>query len=218
MKLLVKIFANLNILVGVLLIVSPIAYLSVNSFVLKNTNTVSANAEKENRIIAYNPLQNPDKKSTQLITQTDTLTPNLKIDVPQNDVASYGNRIKIDSIGVDTRILESWNAEKALEQGVWRMPDQGSPLDASKPIVLAAHRWGWDYLSEDFRKKNLFLELPNIKEGDIIEVSWDGAIHQYKVNYKEEHEYVTRLEDLILLTCKDFDSDTRVFVYAEKIS
>ena len=126
--------------------------------------------------------------------------------------------LKIDSIGIDTKIYEGADSA-ALEQGVWRMPDHGTPDDqvSDQPVVLAAHRWGEDNFTYDYRSKNLFLNLPSLNRGDVIEVTWNGNIYKYAVTDVKRNNYVEKLSDLILITCVDYVSTVRYFVYAERI-
>jgi len=126
--------------------------------------------------------------------------------------------ITINSIGVDTKIFEGVDTA-ALEEGIWRMPYHGTPDDqvSDQPVVLAGHRWGEDGLTYDYRSKNLFLNLPNLNRGDLIEITWNGKTYKYSVSDVQKNNYVEKLSDLILITCVDYVSTSRYFVFAERV-
>lgn len=126
--------------------------------------------------------------------------------------------IRIPSIGVDTKLYIG-DDPNTLEKGVWALPGYGLPAEtpSESPIVVAAHRWGADDTPYEVRAKHLFFNLPSVDVGDVIEIVWQSKVFRYKVNFKEESNYVSKLEDLILVTCKYYDSLERIFVYAEKI-
>lgn len=125
--------------------------------------------------------------------------------------------ISISKIGVETTIheepLETY--EDALKQGVWRVPNFGTPLDTNKPMILVAHRFGYVNWEQSFRLKNSFYNLPKIEEGDRIEIIWDQRKFVYEVYQKEEAEDISHYSaDLILYTCRFLNSDVRIFRYA----
>lgn len=127
-------------------------------------------------------------------------------------------RIKIDSIGIDTKIYEGADTS-VLEKGIWRMPAHGTPDDqvSDQPVVLAGHRWGEDNLTYEYRSKNLFLNIPSLNVGDIIEITWNGQTYKYSVTDVQRNNYVNKLSDLILITCVDYVSTVRYFVFAERV-
>jgi len=128
------------------------------------------------------------------------------------------NQLIIPSIGVNTSVLESTleNYENVLEKGVWRVSDFGAPTTMGKPIILAAHRFGFLKWSNSYRRLNSFYNLPKLAEGDIIEVNWRQRKYIYAVygesSGKEISDYSA---DLILYTCNDLMSDIRIFKYAK---
>ncbi len=213
MKLILKTFANTNILIGIVLILGPITYM-VMTTILDNNLLSSAYAnslEKQTQIVAQNPFKDLSENEVEVQEAKPF------VEVPKDTVASYGNKIIIEKIGLDTEILESLTSSEALNKGVWRMPDFGMPTYTKQPTILAAHRWGADDASWDFRSKNLFLNIPDLTTGDQIKMIWEGEEYKYRVTSVEENVYVSKSDDLILLTCKYYDSDIRVIVYAEKI-
>ncbi len=136
-----------------------------------------------------------------------------------------GHYLSIPKIGVDTVIWEgeSDNYDKALKKGVWRVGDFGVPdrsLDSArdKPMILAAHRFGYLEWTQEYRLKNAFYNLPKLKNGDMVEIIWDQHKYTYQVQEVVEGTEITDYtSDLILYTCKFLVSPTRIFVYARLI-
>ena len=69
---------------------------------------------------------------------------------------SKENRIIMPSVKIDTIVHEatSEDYEEALKKGVWRVSDFGDPYSRSKPLILAAHRFGYLKWSIPYRLKN----------------------------------------------------------------
>jgi len=127
------------------------------------------------------------------------------------------NRLKIASAKIDTTINEATldNYEEALRKGVWRVSDFGTPADREKPLILAAHRFGYLKWSIPYRLKNSFYSLPKLKTGDTVEIIWRQRKYLYEVYKEEEGEEITDYSaDLILYTCESLNSPVRIFRYA----
>lgn len=205
MKQILKHVANLYTLIGLLLLVSPIFYLSYTGFLQQNKVSASYQPQKETEIISQGikgeELQFAGNKDATKALPTVTRSDKQYLQIPK--------------IGVDTQIYEG--DESALDKGVWRMPEKGRPYDDGETTVLAAHRWGLESLTNEYRSKHLFYRLPELRPGDEIIINWDNTEYKYRVTSIEETENVTKLTDLILITCKYFDSPIRVFVYAQKV-
>ncbi len=135
-----------------------------------------------------------------------------------------GHYLSIPKIGVDTIIWEgeSDNYDKALKKGVWRVndfatPDMATP-NSGKPVILAAHRFGYIDWTQAYRLKNSFYKLPDLMPGDEVEIVWNQHRYKYQVTKLEEGEKITDYSsDLILYTCKYLVSPIRIFVYAKLI-
>ncbi len=126
--------------------------------------------------------------------------------------------IKIPEIKVDTTINEKTyqNYEDALRLGVWRIPDFGSPADRSKPMILAAHRFGYLEWSNLYGRKNSFFNLPKLKNGDLVEVAYKQRKYTYEVYGESRGEEITDYSaNLILYTCETLNSKVRIFIYAK---
>lgn len=131
-----------------------------------------------------------------------------------------GNWLIIEKIGVETELVEAplEEYEAAFRKGVWRVPGFGTAFDREKPMILAAHRFGYLEWSNAYRFKNAFYKLPKLEEGDTVEVIWDQRKYTYEIFLAEETEEITNYTaELIMYTCKFLESDTRIFRYARLI-
>ena len=131
-----------------------------------------------------------------------------------------GDWLVIDQIGVRTPLQATQNLTDALTKGVWMAPDYGRPGDKDKPIILAAHRFGYKWWwQNDYWKKNSFYELPELRAGAIIKIISDHRQWQYEVYRAEEGDEITDYDaDLILYTCKFLNSPVRHIRYARLIN
>lgn len=126
-------------------------------------------------------------------------------------------RLKILSIRIDTGINEATpdNYEQALKKGVWRISDFGTPDTQEKPVILAAHRFGYLAWSIPYRLKNSFYSLPKLKVGATVEIDWQQRKYLYEVYAEAKGEEITDYSaDLILYTCESLSSPVRIFKYA----
>lgn len=135
-----------------------------------------------------------------------------------------GQYLAIPTLGIDTTVWEASSSayEDALRKGVWRVPEFSSPAEASAkagtPIILAAHRFGYTAWTQEYREKNSFYNLPDLKVGESIVLTWNQHRYTYKVTKIEEGSEITDYSsDLILYTCKFLVSPIRIIVYAELV-
>lgn len=132
-----------------------------------------------------------------------------------------GHYLSIPKIDVDTVIWEGEvnNYNKALKKGVWRVTDFATPdVSSGKPIILAAHRFGYLEWTQEYRLKNSFYKLPDLKNGDMVEIVWDQHRYTYQIQKVEEGtEIKDYSSDLIMYTCKFLVSPIRIFVYAKRV-
>lgn len=142
--------------------------------------------------------------------------------VPKDVSLPEGHYLTIRRIGVDTVIWEGDYSEyeRVLRHGVWRVPDFPKPNEygGGKPVIMAAHRFGYLEWTQEYRLKNSFYDLPKLKVGDEIEIMWDQRRYVYQVTRVEEGTEITDYSgDLILYTCKFLVSPVRIFVYASLV-
>jgi len=164
-------------------------------------------------------------KTPQLLAQTAESSKDLdqkkvkgKIYQPKFDPALLvEGRLVVPAIGVDTQIQEATydNYEEALKRGVWRVSDFGTPFARERPIILAAHRYGYLRWSNLFRRKNSFYNLPKLAPGDVVEISWRQRKYLFEVYAEEKGDKITNYAaDLILYTCESLNSPVRIIKYA----
>lgn len=160
--------------------------------------------------------------SKHLVKANEAVTPVVESPVVQKDVSlPEGHYLEIPKIGVDTVVWEASNEgyETALKKGVWRVPDFGEPSNDKKPIILAAHRFGYLEWTQAYRLKNSFYDLPKLTGGDQISIVWDQHRYNYRIERVVEGDKIDDYNaDLILYTCKFLVSPVRVFVYAKLIN
>ncbi|MDD3661985.1 MAG: sortase [Candidatus Dojkabacteria bacterium] len=127
------------------------------------------------------------------------------------------NTLLIPSIGVDSPVHEGTDATAALENGVWRAPEFGTPEDTAT-IILAAHRFGYLSWTTDFRTKRSFYNLPKTGVGDRVEIIWNQRKYIYEIYRAEDSTAIVDYDaDLVLYTCRMFNSPVRVFRYAQRV-
>lgn len=138
---------------------------------------------------------------------------------PKDESLPEGDWLIIPRIGVRTQLRETENPEEALAKGVWQVPDFGDPGDREEPMILAAHRYGWQWWwKDDYWRYHSFNLLPDTEPGDRIEVISDQRKWVYEIYAGEEGEDITDYNaDLILYTCKFLQGPLRHFRYARLI-
>jgi sortase (surface protein transpeptidase) len=207
--------------IGVILMLVPIGLLF---FELLFPNGIAQaddfNVEKENAVL----LEPIFEKATQgfkdpfLEIKNEQLSePPMEFNVPVDTVTHVNGAIRIPTLGVDTRLYESQNAELGLEYGIWRDPNHGTPDRYDKPIVLGGHRWGKEEFTWDFRTKNLFFKFDQLRGGEIVEIDWNNKTYLFKIRKVEQNFVVNDMADLIMYTCVYYGSPERYIVYADRI-
>ncbi|MDD3474452.1 MAG: hypothetical protein PHP08_00930 [Candidatus Dojkabacteria bacterium] len=125
----------------------------------------------------------------------------------------------IPDIKVSSPIDETKDPEESLKNGTWMVPDYGSPDDNSLPIIVAAHRFGYVYWDKETRNRVSFFNLPKTHIGDTVEIIWNQRKYIYEIYAEDESTYIKDYEaDLILYTCKYFNSPKRIFRYAVRVN
>ena len=163
----------------------------------------------------------PKALPTPTITSNPSPTPTPTKKLPPTDPSLPSeNGLIINKIGVKGALNEGDDWQKILRKGLWRVPNFATPLsDDNRPIIIAAHRWGYLEWSAAFRKLNSFYNLPKLQAGDKIEIIWDQRKFEYEVysvqTGTEIPEYNT---DLILYTCQLWNSPVRFFVFANRVN
>lgn len=137
---------------------------------------------------------------------------------PFDSKLSRETSLRIPAIRVDTTIQEAplERYEDALRKGVWRVPDFGTPADRKRPLILAAHRFGYLEWSNLYRRFNSFYNLPKLKVGDIVEITYKQRKYTYEIYAEGRGEEIMDYSaNLILYTCETLNSKIRIFRYAK---
>lgn len=131
-----------------------------------------------------------------------------------------GDWLVIPRIGVYTQLRQTEDPDEALAEGVWWVPGYGEAGSKDMPMILAAHRFGWDWWwQSDYWKYNSFYLLPDTQPGDTIEIIADQRKWVYEIYAGEEGELISDYSaDMILYTCKFLNSPVRHFRYARLIN
>lgn len=138
---------------------------------------------------------------------------------PQDPNLPEGQWVIIPKIGVRTELQATEDPDEALKTGVWMVPEYGRPGDLDKPVILAAHRFGWQWWWQtDYWKYHSFYLLPDLQPGDIVETIVDQRKYTYEIYAGEEGEEISDYQaDMILYTCKHLNSPRRHFRYARLV-
>lgn len=130
-----------------------------------------------------------------------------------------GDLIIISKIGVNTQLQRTETEEESLETGAWWVPDFGIPGDLQMPMIVTAHRYGWEWWwKSDYWQLHSFYKLPQLQAGDQVEIISEQRHFVYEVYAMEEGEQISDYDaDLILYTCKHLNSPIRYFSYARLV-
>ena len=175
----------------------------------------------------------PEKEVQTLNTpiSSDTTTPTteepntLQIKLPEKDYSlTEKNTLIIPKIGVNAEIMTGQDSIEALKQGPWIVYDYADPeqnylQETTKSIIIASHRFGYSSWSTEYRNQISFFNLPKTIIGDNVVIIWNQREYIYQISAVEESSYVKDIDsDLILYTCKYYNSPIRIFRYANLIS
>jgi LPXTG-site transpeptidase (sortase) family protein len=223
-KKLIKIFANINITLGIIAIVFAIITVLFIGFpqLFQIFNLSSPEAEIatltqsiDKDFERYKPKKIAHEETKEVIIEPEiekkTLPP-INFSLPNRQI------LNIPKIEVDGIILEGEDFNTLLEQGIWRVHDFGTPEDETV-MILASHRFGYITWTSEHRNKNSFYHLPKTGVGDRIEIVWNQKLYLYEIYKTEESTEITDYTaDLILYTCKLYNSPIRIFRYANRIN
>ena len=216
-KTLIKIFANINIALGIIAILfatTTVLFIGFPQlfqfFNLSSPETELATLTQpiESDFEGYNPKK--EKIEEEEIQKREM--PDLDFSLPNKKI------LNIPKIGVEGEVLEGEDYNTLLEQGIWRVNDFGTPED-ELVMILASHRFGYITWTTEHRNRNSFYHLPKTGVGDYIEIVWNQRLYQYEIYKVEENTEITDYSaDLILYTCKLYNSPDRIFRYANRIN
>lgn len=145
--------------------------------------------------------------------EDEILPPPFNPDLPQ------GYFVLVESVGINSPITASKDYHQALRKGSWIVSDYGTPENNSLPIILAAHRYGYASWGNEKRNRIAYYNLPNTDIGDKVSIYWNQREYIYEIYGKEEGTYISDYTgDLILYTCKYYNSPVRIFRYANRVN
>ncbi|MCA9372959.1 hypothetical protein KC921_02585 [Candidatus Woesebacteria bacterium] len=139
---------------------------------------------------------------------------------PIDESLPDGDWVIIPQIGVRTQFKETEDPNDALVDGAWLSPTYGKPGDTGVPIIIAAHRFGWQWWwQSDYGKYHSFYYLPDTRPGTQVEVISGKRKWVYEIYAGEENDEISDYSaDLILYTCKHISSPVRFIRYARLVN
>lgn len=181
-------------------------------------NAVSINSpEKEEEKISKPIFEEEEEEEEEVVEEPTLELPPIDPDLPEE------NYIIIPKIGVNAVIQTGENAGEALDKGPWIVNDYSDPesrylQETTRSIIIASHRFGYSSWSEEKRTRISFFNLPETKIGDRVTVIWNQREYVYEIVQVGETTYVEKYDtDLILYTCRYYNSPIRIFRYANLV-
>jgi sortase (surface protein transpeptidase) len=210
-KKILNIISNVYVVLGFLFITLSIVFISIPiaPYILYRIKPDLTDTEIDNisRRVVEGSIVPKD------IDESDNKIPDFDPSLPEDPY------VLIPEIKVSSPIGQSIDPEESLKDGTWMAPDYGTPEDNSLPIILAAHRFGYVYWDRETRNRVSFFNLPDTGIGDSVEIIWNQRKYKYVIYAVDESTYIKDYEaDLILYTCKYFNSPQRIFRYANRVN
>lgn len=114
----------------------------------------------------------------------------------------------IPAIGVETRIATD---ESALDYGGWV---QQTDVATKLPEVIAVHRFGWENIPTEQKLNQTLYHVDKLKPGDEVNIFWKQKKYSYRIKaiVTATNNPEVGKNDLLLYTCKFFNSTQRIFV------
>ncbi len=211
-----KLISNGYLIIGIILITLGTAIIIVAKYP-QIWYSLNINSSDNEFLTLTEPIEE-EKKEYEIKKESDTWT-SLEKKLPAVDLSlPKDNLLKISKVGIETKILEGIDHEKILEDGIWRVNDFGNPED-NNVMILVAHRFGYFNWTQEQRDTHSFFHLPNTRVGDQIEIVWNQRKYIYEIYKLEESTKISDYSaDLILYTCKLYNSPVRIFRYAKQIN
>ncbi len=207
-----KTLSKIYLVFGIILIFFAFSIIAI-TFYPQIWYSVSDTATETEAATIQEQLTEIEEYEQEETKEPETTLPTLDTSLPKENI------LRIATIGVDSEISQEQNADKGLEEGIWIVPDFGTPEINDLPIIIAAHRFGYVYWSSDFREKSSFYNLPKLKVGDRVQIIWGQRSYEYEVYKAEDNTQITDYEaDLILYTCRMYNSPVRVFRYLKRVN
>jgi sortase (surface protein transpeptidase) len=121
---------------------------------------------------------------------------------------------------VDRLIIPSIEVEFELStnEGYLRFGGWVQNLNTNEfPLVIAAHRFGINYMNDNYNVHETLFNIDKLKIGDEAEIYWEGEKHVYKVKeiYQDSNNKPLKDSEVLLYTCEYWDSVERIFTVLE---
>lgn len=209
---------NIYIITGAILTFASLSLLAYPQlpFIFNKLNISSPEVEAET-------LQTPVTENKDDDTEQPPAPP--EITLPEKDSSlTETNTLIIPKIGVKAKIITGKDPLKALDKGPWIVYDYANPEqnyleETTKSIIIASHRFGYSSWSTEYRNKISFFNLPDTKVGDKVVIIWNQREYIYQIFKLDENKYIKDIDaDLILYTCKYYNSPIRIFRFANLVS
>ncbi len=209
---------NIYIIVGAILTFASLSLLAYPQlpYIFNKLNISSPEVEAET-------LQAPVTEKKDDSTEQPPTHP--EITLPEKDSSlTETNTLIIPKIGVKAKIITGKDPLKALDKGPWIVynyanPEQNYLKETTKSIIIASHRFGYSSWTTEYRNKISFFNLPNTKIGDKVVIIWNQREYVYQIFKTDENKYIKDIDaDLILYTCKYYNSPIRIFRFANLVS
>lgn len=147
------------------------------------------------------------------------LSQNSQTNIPFDIENSKEFRIIISKIDVNEIVYEGID-EEILNKGPGHFPGTALPEDKKGNVVISGHS------AQTKEHDNPFARVDELEKGDLIQLTKDGNLYEYKVTQTEivastEMSVIkpTKKPTLTLITCikPDYPRDKRLIIKAEKI-
>lgn len=141
----------------------------------------------------------------------------------EEEIVQSSNEVKETGVSkIDRILIPSIEVELELNtnEGYLRFGGWVQNLNTNNfPLVIAAHRFGVDYLQEDYNVHQTMFNVDKLKIGDEAEIYWEGQKYVYKVKdiYRGSNNKPLKDSEILLYTCEFWDSPERVFTVWEKV-
>ena len=208
---------NIYIIIGAILTFASLSLLAYPQlpYIFNKLNISSPEVEAET-------LQIPVTENKEDDTEQPPEPP--QITLPEKIPLTETNTLIIPKIGVKAKIITGKDPLKALDKGPWIVYDYANPEqnylgETTKSIIIASHRFGYSSWTTEYRNKISFFNLPNTKIGDKVIIIWNQREYIYQIFKLDENKYIKDIDaDLILYTCKYYNSPIRIFRFANLVS
>ena len=128
-----KTLSKIYLVFGIILIFFAFSIIAI-TFYPQIWYSVSDTATETEAATIQEQLTEIEEYEQEETKEPETTLPPLDTSLPKENI------LRITTIGVDSEISQEQNADKGLEEGIWIVPDFGTPEINDLPIIIAAIR------------------------------------------------------------------------------